>query len=210
MTKHNYYGQFYPPVDKIIREYFIDKNYGRCIEIGAVDGVEYSNSYHFELNGWDVLCIEPIPIHYEQLKKNRKLTLNYAISSKNIDNAEFTSVVLNNNTRTAVSGMEIDHRLYEQIKKLGYNPVQEKIKVTSKRLDWCIENYFNFDTIDFISIDTEGTELDVLKSFDVNKYNIKLLIVENNFNDPEIEEFLNGKGWIKDKRVEVNDFYIKK
>ena len=198
-----------PPVDKLIRDYFPDKEYGTCIEIGAVDGVEYSNTYHFELNGWDVLCVEPIPNHYEQLLKNRKLSLNYAISSQNVDEIIFTSVVLDNDTRSAISSLSIDDRLFDQIKGWGYNPIKEEIKVTTKRLDWCIENHFNHNTIDFISIDTEGTELDVLKSFDVNGYNTKLLIVENNFNDPEIEEYLNTKGWIKDKRVEVNDFYIK-
>jgi FkbM family methyltransferase len=210
MSNQKFYGQFNPPVDKIIRDYFADKEYGVCIEVGAVDGIEYSNSYHFELSGWDTLCIEPIPIYYEKLSKNRKRSLNYAISSENIDNVDFTSVVLNNDSRTAISGIYVDDRLFKQIKNLGYNPIKEKIKVSSRRLDWCIENYFNFETIDFISIDTEGTELDVLKSFDVNKYNIKLLVIENNFNDSDIENYLNSKGWFKDKRVEVNDFYIKK
>jgi len=206
---NTFYGQFSPTVDQIIREYFPDKEYGTCIEVGAVNGIEYSNTYHFELNGWDSLCIEPITSHYESLVENRKLSLNYAISSQNIDETIFTSVVLNNNTRSAISSLSIDDRLFEQIKNAGLDPTKEEIKVTTKRLDWCIENYFNHNTIDFISIDTEGTELDVLKSFDVNNYNIKLLIVENNFNDPEIEEYLNSKGWVKDKRIEVNDFYIK-
>lgn len=205
----NFYGQFTPPVDKLIRDYFPDKEYGTCIEIGAVDGVEYSNTYHFELNGWDVLCVEPIPNHYERLVTNRKLSLNYAISSQNIDEIIFTSVVLDNDTRSAISSLSIDDRLFEQIKSWGYNPIKEEIKVMTKRLDWCIENHFSHNIIDFISIDTEGTELDVLKSFDVNAYGTKLLVVENNFNDPEIEEYLNTKGWVKDKRVEVNDFYIK-
>ena len=206
---NKYYGQFSPPVDEIIRGYFPNKEYGTCIEIGAVDGIEFSNSYHFEINGWDCLCIEPIPSHFDDLKKNRHLSLNYAISSDNIDTVEFTSVVLDNNTRTAISSLKVDERLFEQIKGWGYNPIKENITVTSKRLDWCIENFFKHDNIDFISIDTEGTELDVLKSFDVNGYGLKLLVIENNFNDPEIEDFLNSKGWVKDKRVEVNDFYIK-
>jgi len=42
-----------------------------------------------------------------------------------------------------------------------------------------------------------------------SNYNIKLLVIENNFNESEIEEYLKSKGWIKNKRIEVNDFYIK-
>ena len=206
---NKFYGQFSPPVDELIREYFPNQEFGTCIEIGAVDGIEFSNTYHFEINGWECLCVEPIPSHYNELKRNRKLSLNYAISSENNEDVEFTSVVLKDNTRTAISSLNIDDRLFKQLENLGHNPIKENIKVSSKRLDWCIEEHFNKNKIDFISIDTEGTELDVLKSFDVNRYNTKLLIIENNFNDPEIEEYLNSNGWIKDKRVNVNDFYIK-
>ena len=71
--------------------------------------------------------------------------------------------------------------------------------------------YLNFPTdIDFISIDTENTELNVLKGLDLDKYNVKLLVIENNFNEPMIEEYLTKFNYIKIKRLVVNDFYIKK
>jgi len=59
-----------------------------------------------------------------------------------------------------------------------------------------------------LSIDTEGTEIEVLKGFDIKKWKPKLLVIENNFNDPEIEKYLSTFGYIKNKRIEVNDFYI--
>jgi FkbM family methyltransferase len=207
MISTNFYGQFSPKVDELIRQYFPNKKYGRCIEVGAVDGIYLSNTLHFEQSGWDVLCIEPIPNYYNKLKKNRKNSLNFAISDENKDSVEFTVVRLSNSNESAISGLNIQKELIPLHSK--WNPELKKIKVSCRRLDWCIEKYFNFEDIDFISIDTEGTELDVLKSFDVNNYNIKLLVVENNFNDSDIELYLNTKGWIKDKRVEVNDFYIK-
>jgi FkbM family methyltransferase len=205
----NFYGQFNPPVDKIIRDYFPDKKTGNCIEVGAVDGISLSNTYHFELNGWNCLCIEPITSYFDTLKLNRKKVLNYAISSTEKDLTDFNLVKLGDNL-AAISGLELDKRLIDQHVNMGYKPLVEEIKVSTKRLDWCIENFFNYDVIDFISIDTEGSEMDVLTSFDVNKYNTKLLIIENNFNDLDIENYLNQKGWVKDKRVEVNDFYVKK
>ena len=203
----NFYGQF--GTDQIISEYFPNKKNGTCIEIGAVDGHYISNTLHFEQNGWDVLCIEPIPDYFTKLNLNRKNCLNYAITDKNVDNIPFTVVTMNNNNQSSISGLKIDGRLIESHINYGLNPKTETILVNGRRLDWCIENYFNHETIDFISIDTEGNELDVLKSFDVNGYNTKLLVIENNFNEPEIEQYLNEKGWVKDKRVEVNDFYIK-
>jgi FkbM family methyltransferase len=209
MTEQRFFGQFSPPVDFHIREYFKNEEEGVCIEIGAVDGHYLSNTLHFELSGWDCLCIEPIPQYFEKLKQTRKKCLNYAISSDEKDKVKFNLITIGHNL-SSISGLDLDYRLIETHKKLGLNPIIGEIEVQSKRLDWCIENYFNHEKIDFISIDTEGSELDVLKSFDVNKYNIRLLVIENNYNDSDIENYLNNLGWIKDKRIEVNDFYIKK
>jgi FkbM family methyltransferase len=202
----NFYGQF--NTDSVIKEYFPNLKNGNCIEVGAVDGVFLSNTLHFEQIGWNVLCIEPIPPLFEGCKGNRKNCINYAVTKENKDNIEFTVVTLSDGQKSAISGLEVDNRLIES--HHSYNPIKSTINVKGRRLDWCIENYFNYEKIDFISIDTEGSELDVLMSFDVNKYDTKLLIIENNFNDPEIESYLNNLGWSKDKRIAVNDFYIKK
>ena len=205
---NTFYGQFNPPTDYLIKEYFADRKTGNCIEIGAVDGVVNSNTYHFERNGWDALCIEPILPYYELLKQNRKNALNFAISHENNDEVKFTVVIMSNNDLSLISGLQIDQRSITAYSAL--NPTEKAISVKSRRLDWCIENYFNHETIDFITIDTGGDELNVLKSFDVNKYNLKLLVIKNNYGDDGIEKYLSGFGWVKDKRVEVNDFYIKK
>lgn len=209
MIYTKFHGQFNPPIDKIIKNYFPNQKTGNCIEVGAVDGIFISNTLHFEKNGWNALCIEPNPHYFISLKKNRKNAINYAVSSKNIDDVNFTVVTMKTANQSSISGLEIDDRLILSHEKLGLQPQKKDIKVKSRRLDWCITNHFNHKVIDFISIDTEGNELDVLKSFDVNKYNTKLMVIENNFNEPFIESFLKEKGWKKDKRVEVNDFYTR-
>ena len=63
--------------------------------------------------------------------------------------------------------------------------------------------------IDFISIDTENTELDVLKGLDLNKYNVKLLLIENNFDEPFCADYLKQYGYTRIKRIAVNDFFVK-
>ena len=201
-------SQFNPPVDAIIRNYFPSQEKGNCIEVGALDGIFVSNTLHFERNGWDALCIEPVPQYYAKLKQNRKNVLNFAAGSSNNDDVKFTVVNMSNDDQSSTSGLEVDARLIDSHSPL--NPTKEVISVKTRRLDWCIENYFNHETIDFISIDTEGNELDVLKSFDVNKYNIKLMVIKNNFYDDSNEKYLAELGWIKDQRVVVNDFYVKK
>ncbi len=202
-----FYGQFNPPVDKTISEYFDENHIGGCIEIGAVDGIELSNTKYFEDRGWYCLCIEPIPNYYNQLKNNRKNALNYAISNYNKNNDDFEIIDIGI-TQSAVSSLKIDDKLKNQHENLIINTL--KIKVNTRTLDYCLENSYKYNKIDFVSIDTEGTELDVLKGFDINKWSPELIIIENNWNDSEIENYLKDFGYTKDKRIEVNDFYIKK
>lgn len=201
-------GQSNTPMDSSINEYFEDVKAGNCIEIGLVDGISTSNTYHFESNGWDVLCVEPIPQYYEQIKSNRKNVLNFAIANENRDGVKFAVVDMSNSNLSPVSRLYIDNRLRELHGASG--SAEEVISAKSRRLDWCIENYFNHETIDFISIDAYDNELDILKSFDSNKYNIKLIIIKHIRNDDVIEKYLSDFGWIKDKRVEECDFYVRK
>lgn len=201
-----FYSQF--GEDKILSNYF-DRNYkGVCVEVGAYDGISGSNTYHFEQKGWKCLCIEPIPESFIKCKSIRNHTINCCVSDYEKDSIEFTVVRLNDNNTSAISSLNIDTRLIESHYSLITNI--EKINVNVKTLNTILREINFPKDIDFISIDTENTELDVLKGIDFNVYNIKLLIIENNFNEPMIEEYLMKKNFKKILRNVVNDFYLNK
>jgi len=202
----NYYGQFGD--DKIIESFFEKDYIGGCIDVGASNGISINNTKHFEELGWYCLCIEPNPKYFEYLKYNRLHAINYAISNKN-DKLPFNIIDLGNGCEDAISSLELDTRLVEKHKQLGYYINPKIVMVDVITLDYCIENFYKYDKIDFVSIDTEGTELDVLKGFSIEKWNPKLIVIENNFDDPDIEIYLNMYNYKKNKRIEVNDYYIK-
>jgi len=207
----DYYGQW--ETDKVIKSYFDEGYVGSCIEVGTADGIKGSNTLYFEERGWDTLCIEPNTEHTESLEKYRKLVRYYACSDKKGIFPLTVYRVGEKNIMSSLTSLKPDNRLVEAHKDI----INEKfiIKVKVETLTWVLENVVSdtaFDkitNIDFISIDTEGTELDVLKGFDFDKYNVKLFVVENNYNDPEIESFMNIKSFIRDNRYKINDFYIK-
>ena len=201
-----YYSQF--GEDKIIESYFEKGYIGGCIDVGAADGVHINNTKYFEELGWYCLCIEPIPEFYEKLKNSRLNAINYAVSPIN-DKLDFNIIYVNGQTGEAGSALNVDEKLIQHLKNMGYSITSETISVESRTLDYCIENYYKHNKIDFISIDTEGTELEVLKSFSIEKWNPKLIVVENNWEDPEIENYLRQFGYKKDKRLQINEFYIK-
>lgn len=92
---------------------------------------------------------------------------------------------------------------------MGLDISIDKQIVEVRTLDYCIENHYNHHKIDFVSIDTEGTELDVIKGFSLDKWKPKLLIIENNFQEPDIEIYLSLFGYKKDNEIGVNEYYLK-
>ena len=198
-----FYGQHCE--DQYIASLFSENYIGTCIEVGAYDGISLSNTYHFEQKGWRALCIEPIISAFEKCKTIRKECINCCIGEKDDDKKEFTIYHLNDNL-CAISSLIPDERLIESHKHLITNVTKTSVDVRSLN---SLLGELNFPKkIDFISIDTENTELDVLKGIDLNKYDVKLLVIENNYNESYCEEYLKQYGYKKIKRIAVNDFYI--
>ena len=161
--------------DKIIKNsFFRSKKNGYFVEIGAFDGVLGSNCIHFEKSmNWEGIAIEPSKIQFEKLSKNRNCkVLNKAISSTEKD-VEFIEVI---EGLTQMSGIDDDNYsaklIIENNKKNKFN--KNKMKTST------FEKSILTKEIDYLSIDIEGAELDVLKSINFQEFIIKVISVENN------------------------------
>ena len=172
--------------DKMIKKNFFDgKKNGFFIEIGAYDGISGSNCYHFErfLN-WDGIAIEPSNIQFEKLKKNRKCkVLNNAISDE-VKEVEFIEVT---EGLTQMSGIN-DSSFERNFKIISNNQASktDSIKLKTITFDEIVPK--NKD-IDYLSIDIEGGEMNLLKSIDFKTNSIKVISVENNI--PKEQNFKN-------------------
>ena len=198
------YGDY--ETDLAIQKYFNPEYIGTCIDIGAGLGTDRSNTYYFEKKYWTCLCIEPNPNLYNHMRMYRRLALNLACSNHDKKSAPFHVYVVDQNNQEAISSLVVDQRLVESHKEIINETY--KIEVEVKKLDTILSR-INIEKIDFLSIDTEGTELDVLQGFDLQKWKPKLLVVENNFNDTKINEYLSQFGYILSERIGVNDFYLR-
>ena len=199
-----FYSQF--GEDKILSTYFNNDYIGVCVEVGAYDGISGSNTYHFENRGWETLCIEPTPESFNKCASIRKKCINCCVSNYDSENTEYFVVRLNGDNTSAISSLNIDERLIESHKHMINNI--EKINVNVKTLNNIFKETNFPKKIDFISIDTENTELDVLKGLNFDEYEIKFFVIENNFDENQVEEFLKTKNFKKLFRNAVNDFYV--
>ena len=210
-SSKKYFGQW--ETDRVIETYFEKGYVGKCIDVGAADGKRGSNTYYFEKLGWRCLCIEANPEHKKSLQELRRSVIMQACGNVKLYEEMELQVfrVGDRDISTSITSLDPDKRLVEDHKHIIQN--QYSVKVIVNSLTNIIRGIWvpgSYDTIDFISIDTEGTELDVIKGIDFDSFNVMLLVIENNYDDTKISEYLNQLGYIRDQRYKINDFYVRK
>lgn len=205
--------QYYSQIgqDKFLNEnIFNGKEDGFFVDIGAHNGITFSNSYFFEMHkNWHGICVEPIPNIYKLLRENRRcICIEGAISFEN-GVQEFLSLEGPTEMYSCLL-RESDPRHLERIKREmqlhGGN--QQVIQVKTYTLQSILDAN-NVKTVDFCSIDTEGTELTVLKSIDWKKVDIKCIVVENSYQDTTVRDYLSTKKYKLIQKLEWDDIYLR-
>ncbi|OGB96964.1 hypothetical protein A3F06_01260 [candidate division TM6 bacterium RIFCSPHIGHO2_12_FULL_36_22] len=198
--------------DKYVNEnIFNDKKNGVFIEIGAHDGISYSNSYYFEkFLGWTGICIEPHPERFADLKLNRNCVCVEACVSNVNGEDDFLMIV---GAPEQLSGLsnKYDPRHSARIdRELALDGgSKQTIKVNCVTFNDLMEEY-NISFIDFLSIDTEGNEFDIIRSIDFDKYYIDIIVVERNFGDQGMNKFLRKKNFVLIKTIGADFIYRNK
>lgn len=180
----------------VYEKYFLKKKEGVFVDIGAYDGIRYSNTYFFEKHlGWKGICIEPIPNVFESLLKNRNCICIQGCVSPESKQEEFLHLKgrteMLSGLLSAYPSIHIERIKYELEK---YGGSYEIIQVMCYPLDDLLKMH-QLHHVDLLSLDTEGGELEILKSIDFRQTQIDVIIVENNYKDPLFEPFLFSKGY---------------
>ena len=194
--------------DMLVKDnFFKNQKSGFFLEIGAFDGIEGSNCYHFEkFMNWQGIAIEASPLQFEKLKKNRNCKLiNIAIGSEN-KQVEFYEVVEGFTQMSGINNLNFKNS-FERIKKNSNSKIN-KINIECKTFEKLIPSD---QIIDLISIDIEGNELDVLKLINFDKYQIKVIILENKIaKELSYLKFFKEKNFYYFDRVGMDEIYYNK
>ncbi len=210
ISQLKYYSQY--SQDKFIDKFvFKKKTNGFFVDIGAYDGITFSNTFFLEkYRHWNGICIEPIPHKFNELKKNRNCTCLNACVDNNEGEVEFLHV---DGPSEMLSGIvrayDNEHlkRINNEIETLGGEKKLIKVKAIN------INNYFannKINTIDYLSIDVEGNELMILKTIDFSKLAIKAISVEDNYKSKELHNFLISKGFRFVGRLSDDKIFVDK
>ena len=153
------------------------KKKGYFVEFGACDGIFVSNTFLLEKEfEWEGILCEPARIWHKNLIRNRNCHIStYAVDSESKKQLQFTEYVSPGLSR---SGNRSPTGENGRIKK--------RYVVESISLEDLLKKFCAPRKIDFISIDTEGSEFEILSNFDFTKYEISSFAVEHNYG-PEKE-----------------------
>jgi FkbM family methyltransferase len=199
-----HYSQF--GEDRILSEIFGGKGAGTCIEVGANDGVNDSTTLFFENAGWDCILVEPNPVLCKMIRATRKATL-YECAASDRQGTATLYVAEGADRSHGVSMISGEEAARDKIGSYGFTcrPVQ----VETRTLDDILAEQKPHGGIDFISIDVEGHELEVLQGFSVEEWMPGVMIIEDNdrFEDDSVRDYLKRFGYVCFRRTGVNDWY---
>ena len=189
----------------LIRHYFGDSTRGFFVEVGANEPASIqSQTWHLEQRGWHGILIEPNRALADALVRKRpgSKVYNVACSSPaKVGVAELKIPFLADgtiDTGKAALEVEIDHGGFPAYRN-------ETVKVVT--LDSILEEN-DVTGIDLLSIDVEGTELDVLKGLDLERYRPRLILLEDKLVYLNKHRWLKRRGYRLVKRTLFDNWYI--
>jgi len=175
------------------------KEKGFFVEFGATDGRFLSNTYLLEKKfNWTGILVEPEKIFHKKLLKNRNCFIDKNCVYKNSN----SNILFNETTSPELSTIE----KYKNL-DLHNRYSLKKYNVQTISLNDLLFKYNAPKIIDYISIDTEGSEYEILSNFNFKKFKFKIITCESNFhvNANLINKLLENNGYIR-KLNEITKF----
>lgn len=180
----------------VIRDVFDYKTGGFFVDIGAFDGINLSNTYRLEKSlGWSGLCIEAEPDTFEQLKRNRRCACVNACVGPDGCEVEFVA------GRGPDSGIVVTD--YPRITG------STVLRMATLPIERILDDAGAPATIDYLTLDVEGMEQEVMSSFPFHKRRFMCATIERP--SQVLRETLEKEGYLMVAELPGLDaFYIHK
>lgn len=190
------------------------KSDGYFVDIGAGDGITASNTYLLEkFYKWQGICVDPNPFFTQTLSSVRNSF------SSTLCVHEETGKILPfrfNANEELFYGWNFRAGLSQHLDKIdpAFDQHFATINVLTISLSDLLKLYHAPKIIDYLSIDTEGSEYSILKDFDFTEYDIACITVEHSFTEDreKIYNLLTANGYkrVEEHRSNNEDWYLRK
>lgn len=196
--------------DLFVLNHFDFKEGGYFVEFGATDGIKLSNTFLLESKfSWRGILAEPATVWHESLKSNRSAAIEtdcvWSQTGLQVVFKEVDGPPGSNELSTIESYASAD--MHAIARSLG-----RSYPVKTISLKDMLDKFEAPKVIDYLSIDTEGSEYEILNSFDFDQYTIKLITCEHNYTAARqnIYQLLTSRGYqrVNEDISLFDDWYI--
>lgn len=187
-----------------VREYFGHKDNGFFVEVGANEPTSpESQTWHLEQLGWRGILVEPIPELAAKARDSRKESIVFQVACVDGYAKGTTTLLIPVESGGLVTGhaslrANIDEHNYSQ-----FSRIEVKTATLTEILD-----RVGVQSVDLLSIDVEGAELDVLRGLDLSRYRPLLILLEDKHLYLSKHRFLRRCGYKIVRRLNRNSWYI--
>ena len=181
--------------EPLLRQYFANKTHGSFVDVGANDPQNAVS--RFLWGDWDGVVVEPLPRQAEKFREIPGLKVEEVALTSPEKAAEGSAVF-------AIAGKQstlVPEKLMDR------EIISDTVTVRITTLDQLLADQ-NIQQIDFLSVDVEGAEIDVLGGFDLARFRVGLLLVEDWGRDFRLHRLLRGKGYKRVRRTGFNSWYV--
>ncbi|MDA1018227.1 MAG: FkbM family methyltransferase [Planctomycetota bacterium] len=182
----------------LVREFFRIRPAEYFVDVGANDPQWLSQSWHLEQHGWRGLLVEPVPELCVRLRKERPAsTVIQAACCADEGAGEAEFFVAHDLDKSTLQPDLIDFN----------TTLHRTIRVRLGTLNELLREA-DLPRVDFVSIDVEGLQLDVLRGFDLAAHRPRLVLIEDHLTDLKTHRSLVSGGYRLVKRTGLNSWYI--
>jgi FkbM family methyltransferase len=183
--------------DALKSEFFSAAPAGFFVDVGANAPKDGSQSYAFEQQGWDGVLVEPQPDLAERLRRERRAKV-FAVACSTPANAGKTLTLY-------LAG--IQSSLAPDFYAAGMQRAGT-VAVPVMTLDQLLTEAGAPAPLDFVSIDVEGHDIEVLDGFDLARWRPRLLLIEDVVQNLRLHRYLTGRGYRWFRRTGINSWYV--
>jgi FkbM family methyltransferase len=170
---------------------------GYFVEVGANEPYERSQTWHLEQTGWTGVLIEPQPDLARELQERRSAKIFAVACSSPVHEGQmlplYVAGPLSSLDRAGMAPSSLPERI---------------IEVPIQTLDRVLVDAGAPAGFEFLSIDVEGHEIDVLRGFDIQYWQPQLILLEDHVGDLSKHRFLKAAGYRIIRRYENNGWYV--
>lgn len=177
---------------------------GYFVDVGCGDAEKISNSYLLEKSGWKGICIDAFPRNF----KNRPNSIVVQAVVYSEKDKEMSFILTRDEPDFSGIRDELDRH-----KERVLSQIEREMTVKTRLLEDILAENNAPSYIEYMNLDIEGAEYEVLRTFPFHKYTFGCLTVEHNYEEPKrtlVTELLENNGYKLAKTVEWDDWFIRR